>query len=256
MDARNLFDLSGKVALVAGGSRGIGFAVAEGLASAGAKVVVANSTPDQGERAATQIRAQGYEARAIPLDIRQRASIDTLVAATLQAFGRIDILVNAIGVIRRGPIEAVTEDDWDTMMGVNLRGAFLLCQAVGREMIAQRHGKIINISSNVSQVLQPHRGAYAVTKAGMSHLTRVLGLEWAPHGINVNAIAPAPTITDLNRKFFEDNPKDLEARKQSIPLGRLGAPADYVGAAVFLASRASDFVTGQTYFVDGGSNLI
>lgn len=256
MGARDLFDLSGKVALVAGGSRGIGLAVAEGLASAGAKVVVANSTPDQGERAAAQIRAQGYDARAIPFDIRQRASIDALVAATLKACGRIDILVNAIGVIRRGPIEAVTEDDWDTMMGVNLRGAFLLCQAVGREMIAQRHGKIINISSNVSQVLQPHRGAYAVTKAGMSHLTRVLGLEWAPHGINVNAIAPAPTITDLNRKFFEDNPKDLEARKQSIPLGRLGAPADYVGAAVFLASKASDFVTGQTYFVDGGSNLI
>ena len=256
MGARDLFDLSGKVALAAGGSRGIGLAVAEGLASAGAKVVVANSTPDQGERAAAQIRAQGYDALAIPLDIRQRASIDALVAATLKARGRIDILVNAIGVIRRGPIEAVTEDDWDTMMGVNLRGAFLLCQAVGREMIRQRHGKIINISSNVSQVLQPHRGAYAVTKAGMSHLTRVLGLEWAPHGINVNAIAPAPTITDLNRKFFEDNPKDLEARKRSIPLGRLGAPADYVGAAVFLASKASDFVTGQTYFVDGGSNLI
>jgi len=256
MGARDLFVLSGKVALVAGGSRGIGLAVAEGLASAGAKVVVANSTPDQGERAAAQIRAQGYDARAIPLDIRQRASIDALVAAALKAYGRIDILVNAIGVIRRGPIEAVTEDDWDTMMGVNLRGAFLLCQAVGREMIAQRHGKIINISSNVSQVLQPHRGAYAVTKAGMSHLTRVLGLEWAPHGINVNAIAPAPTITDLNRKFFEDNPKDLEARKRSIPLGRLGAPADYVGAAVFLASKASDFVTGQTCFVDGGSNLI
>jgi NAD(P)-dependent dehydrogenase (short-subunit alcohol dehydrogenase family) len=244
------------VALVAGGSRGIGLAVAEGLASAGAKVVVANSTPDQGERAAAQIRAQGYDALAIPLDIRQRPSIDALVAATLKACVRIDILVNAIGVIRRGPIEAVTEDDWDTMMGVNLRGAFLLCQAVGREMIKARHGKIINISSNVSQVLQPHRGAYAVTKAGMSHLTRVLGLEWAPHGINVNAIAPAPTITNLNRKFFEDNPKDLEARKQSIPLGRLGAPADYVGAAVFLASKASDFVTGQTYFVDGGSNLI
>ena len=256
MGARDLFDLSGKVALVAGGSRGIGLAIAEGLASAGATVVVANSTPDQGERAAAQIRAQGYDARAIPLDIRQRASIDALVAATLKACGRIDILVNAIGVIRRGPIEAVTEDDWDTMMGVNLRGAFLLCQAVGRKMIGRKQGKIVNVSSNVSQVLQPHRGAYAVTKAGMSHLTRVLGLEWAPHGINVNAIAPAPTITDLNRKFFEDNPKDLEARKQSIPLGRLGAPADYVGAAIFLASKASDFVTGQTYFVDGGSNLI
>ena len=175
MGARDLFDLSGKVALVAGGSRGIGLAVAEGLASAGAKVVVANSTPDQGERAAAQIRAQGHDALAIPFDIRQRASIDALVVATLKACGRIDILVNAIGVIRRGPIEAVTEDDWDTMMGVNLRGAFLLCQAVGREMITKRHGKIVNISSNVSQVLQPHRGAYAVTKAGMSHLTRVLG---------------------------------------------------------------------------------
>ena len=256
VDAKALFDLSEKIAIVAGGSRGIGFAIAEGFASAGARVVVANSTPEQGERAAAAIRAQGREARAIPLDIRQRDSIARLVSETLAAYGRIDILVNAIGVIRRGPIEAVTEEDWDLMMGVNLRGAFLLCQDVGREMIRRRYGKIVNISSNVSQVLQPHRGAYAVTKAGMSHLTRVLGLEWAPHGINVNAIAPAPTITDLNRKFFEDNPKDLEARKQSIPLGRLGTPQDYVGAAIFLASPASDFVTGQTYFVDGGSNLI
>ena len=256
VDVKALFDLSEKIAIVAGGSRGIGFAIAEGFASAGARVVVANSTPEQGERAAAAIRAQGREARAIPLDIRQRDSIARLVSETLAAYGRIDILVNAIGVIRRGPIEAVTEDDWDLMMGVNLRVAFLLCQDVGREMIRRRYGKIVNISSNVSQVLQPHRGVYAVTKAGMSHLTRVLGLEWAPHGINVNAIAPAPTITDLNRKFFEDNPKDLEARKQSIPLGRLGAPQDYVGAAIFLASPASDFVTGQTYFVDGGSNLI
>jgi len=256
VDARALFDLSGKVAIVAGGSRGIGFAVAEGLASAGAAVVVANSTPDQGERAAAAIRAQGREARAIPLDLRRPDSIAQLVSATRQGFGRIDILVNSVGIIRRGPIEAVSPEDWDAMMEVNLRGAFLLCQAVGREMIARKQGKIVNVSSNISQVLQADRGAYAVTKAGLSHLTRVLALEWAPHGINVNAIAPAPTITDLNRKFFEDHPEDLKARTQSIPLGRLGAPEDYVGAAIFLASRASDFVTGQTYFVDGGSNLI
>jgi gluconate 5-dehydrogenase len=256
MRALDLFDLTGRVAIVAGGSRGIGLAIAEGLASAGAAVVVANSTPDLGEKAAAAIRAQGHAAIAVPFDIRRSDSIACMVAATLATHDRIDILVNAIGVIKRGPIEDVSEADWDTMMGVNLRGAFLLCQAVGREMIKRKQGKIINISSNISQVLQPHRGAYAVTKAGMSHLTRVLGLEWAPHGINVNAIAPAPTITDINRKFFEDNPKDLEARKASVPLGRLGTPADYVGAAIFLASKAADFVTGQTYFVDGGSNLI
>ena len=256
MDVKTLFDLSEKIAIVAGGSRGIGFAIGEGLASAGATVVVANSTPEQGERAAAAIRAQGGQAKAIPLDLRRPESIEQLVSATRQAFGRIDILVNSVGIIRRGPIETVSLEDWDALMGVNLRGAFLLCRAVGREMIARRKGKIVNVSSNISQVLQPHRGAYAVTKAGLSHLTRVLALEWAPHGINVNAIAPAPTITDLNRKFFEDHPEDLKARTQSIPLGRLGAPGDYVGAAIFLASRASDFVTGQTYFVDGGSNLI
>jgi len=252
----DLFTLSGKTAIIAGGSRGIGFAIAEGLAAMGARVIVANRTPEEGEKAAAAIRAQGAEARAIPVDLARRDSIDRLVSATVAACGGIDILVNAVGIIKRGPIEDVSEDDWDAMMAINLRGAFLLCQAVGREMIKRRQGKIINISSNISQVLQPHRGAYAVTKAGISHLTRVLGLEWAPYGINVNAIAPAPTITDINRKFFEDNPRDLEARKASIPLGRLGTPADYVGAAVFLASRASDFVTGQIYFVDGGSNLI
>ena len=256
MGTLDLFTLSGKTAIVAGGSRGIGFAIAEGLASAGAAVAIANSTADQGERAAEAIRAQGLQARAIPVDISRRDSVERLVASALEAYGQIDILVNSAGVIRRAPIEEATDADWDLMVNTNLRGAFLCCQVVGREMIRRRQGKIINISSNVSQVLQPHRGVYAITKAGVSHLTRVMALEWAPYGVTVNAIAPAPTITDLNRKFFEDHPEDFKARVQSIPLGRLGSPQDYVGAAVFLASRASDFVTGQTYFVDGGSNLI
>jgi NAD(P)-dependent dehydrogenase (short-subunit alcohol dehydrogenase family) len=123
-------------------------------------------------------------------------------------------------------------------------------------MLGRKRGRIINISSNISQVLQPLRGVYAVTKAAVSQLTRVLALEWAQRGVNVNAIAPAPTITELNESFFEQHPADYQARIASIPIGRMGAPADYVGAAVFLASKASDFVTGQTYFVDGGSNLI
>jgi NAD(P)-dependent dehydrogenase (short-subunit alcohol dehydrogenase family) len=142
------------------------------------------------------------------------------------------------------------------MMSVNLRGMFLACQVVGLEMRRRGQGKILNISSNIVQPLQPNRGAYAITKAGVSQLTRVFALEWAPHRITVNAIAPAPTITDLNRQFFEEHPEDRRLREQSIPMGRMGDPSDYVGAALFLASRASDFVTGQTFFVDGGSNLI
>jgi 2-deoxy-D-gluconate 3-dehydrogenase len=154
------------------------------------------------------------------------------------------------------PIEEATDEQWDAMINTNLRGVFLCCQVVGREMLKRKAGKIVNLSSNISQVLQALRGVYAVSKAGVSHLTRVLALEWAPHGINVNAIAPAPTITELNQRFFEEHPIDFKARVASIPMGRMGSPQDYVGAALFLASKASDFVTGQTYFVDGGSNLI
>jgi NAD(P)-dependent dehydrogenase (short-subunit alcohol dehydrogenase family) len=254
--ALELFELSGRVAVVIGGSRGIGRAIAEGLALAGASVVVANRQADVGEAAAAAIRAQGLMASAVPVDVTARESVRRMVAEVEAGVGPIDILINSAAVIVRRPIEEVPEAEWDTLMSVNLRGLFLACQVVGLEMRTRRRGKIINISSNIVQPLQPNRGAYAVTKAGVSQLTRVLALEWAPHGVNVNAIAPAPTITDLNRKFFEEHPEDRRQREQSIPMGRMGDPSDYVGAAIFLASRASDFVTGQTYFVDGGSNLV
>ena len=251
-----IFDLSGRVALITGGSRGIGFAIAEGLASAGAAVVISNRTAAEGEEAAAKLRRKNLKAEAIPVDVSRRGSVEALVSAVLKKFQKIDILVNSAAVILRKPIEDITDEEWNSLLDVNLRGVFLCCQVVGREMIKRKHGKIINISSNVAQVLQPGRGVYAVTKAGVSHLTKVLAFEWAPHHINVNAIAPGPTITELNRKFFEEHPEDLQARIQSMPLGRMGQPADHVGVAVLLASPASDFITGQTIFVDGGSILI
>jgi NAD(P)-dependent dehydrogenase (short-subunit alcohol dehydrogenase family) len=256
MDTRELFGLSGKIAIITGGSRGIGKAIAEGLASAGASVIVAARNTEQTEKAVGTIRAMGLKAVSRHVDVTSRPSVEQLAADVLKEFGAIDILVNSAAAIQRMPIEEATDEVWDTLMTTNLRGVFLCCQIVGIEMIKRRRGKIINISSNITQVLQPLRGVYAVTKAGVSHLTRVLALEWAPYGINVNAIAPAPTITDINRKYFEDHPDDLQKRIQSVPMGRLGDPEDYAGMAILLASSASDFVTGQTIFVDGGSNLI
>jgi len=252
----DLFNLSGRVAIVTGGSRGIGFSIAEGLASAGATIVIADILTEQGEEAAKKIEAKGFKAKSIPVDVTKRDSVQNLVSKALKEFGQIDILINCAGIILRKPIEEVTDEEWNSLMDVNLRGVFLCSQMVGKEMIKQKQGKIINISSNISQVLQPHRGVYAITKAGVSHLTKVMALEWAPFGINVNAIAPAPTMTDLNRKYFEEHPEDLKERIRSIPLGRLGEPKDYVGVAILLASKASDFITGQTIFVDGGSILI
>jgi NAD(P)-dependent dehydrogenase (short-subunit alcohol dehydrogenase family) len=252
----NLYDLSGQVAIIPGGSRGIGLAIAEGLASAGAVSIISNRNAQQGEEAAQKIRRKGWKAKAIPVDVTQRRSVEDLVAGTLKEFGRIDILVNSAAMILRKPMLEITDEEWDSLLTTNLKGTFICCQVVGKHMIERRQGKIINVSSNIIQPLQLGRGVYAITKAGVTQLTRVLAFEWAPYNVHVNAIAPGPTVTDLNRKFFEEHPEDLKARIQSMPIGRMGQPQDHVGAALLLASPASDFITGQTIFVDGGSNLI
>lgn len=250
-----LFELKDKIAIVTGGNRGIGFAIAAGLARAGAAVVIANRNAETGRQAAATIEQNGGRASAVPTDVSQKASVENLVAHVLDKFSRIDILVNSAGVIDRGPVEDFSEAQYDYVMDINLKGLFFCCQLTGRSMIRQGGGKIVNISSNVSEVIQEGRVVYAAAKAGVSHLTRGFALEWAKYNINVNAIGPGPTITELNRKYFEDNPADLQARIDSIPMARLGDPLDLVGAAIFLASDASNYVTGQTLLVDGGSTL-
>jgi NAD(P)-dependent dehydrogenase (short-subunit alcohol dehydrogenase family) len=250
-----LFDLKEKVAIVTGGNRGIGFSIADGLARAGAAVVIANRNSEAGRKAAEAIRGNGFNAASIPTDVSERASVENLAATVMKDFNRIDILINSAGVIDRGPVEDFTEEQYDYIMDINLKGLFFCCQIIGKEMIKQNRGKIVNISSNVSEVIQPGRVVYAASKAGVSHLTRGLALEWAKYNINVNAIGPGPTITELNKKYFEDNPADLQDRIDSIPMARVGDPVDMVGAAIFLACDASNYVTGQTLLVDGGSTL-
>jgi NAD(P)-dependent dehydrogenase (short-subunit alcohol dehydrogenase family) len=251
----DMFNLADKTAIVTGGSSGIGFAIAQGLARQGARIVIANRNPDGGMAAVQRLSDQGLRAEAITTDVSISSSVARLVDTVLQRHDRIDILVNSAAVIIRKPVQDFTEDEWDRIMDTNLRGAFLCCRDVGRHMLENHKGKIINISSNVSQVIQPLRSVYCVSKAGLSHLTRAFALEWAPYGVNVNAIGPGPTLTELNTRYFAENPRDLQDRIDSIPMGRMGAPGDHVGAAIFLASDASDFMTGQTLIVDGGSNL-
>jgi NAD(P)-dependent dehydrogenase (short-subunit alcohol dehydrogenase family) len=249
------FDLTGKVAIITGGNRGIGFAIAKGLATAGATVVIANRNADEGQKATEALMSEGLQARAVQTDVSDKSSVSNLVNNVVDELKQIDILVNSAGVIQRGPVEDFTEEQWDYIIDINLKGLFFCCQLVGKEMIKRKKGKIINISSNVSEVIQSLRVVYAVSKAGVSHLTRGLALEWAKYNINVNAIGPGPTITELNKQYFEENPADLQERIDSIPMARVGDPLDHVGAAIFLASDASDYVTGQTLLVDGGSTI-
>jgi NAD(P)-dependent dehydrogenase (short-subunit alcohol dehydrogenase family) len=248
-------DLSGKIAVVVGGSQGIGFAIARGLAEAGATVVIANRKIEKGQSAAESISKDGFKAVAIPADITDKSSVESLMARVMSDFGQIDILVNSAGAMVRKPAEDITEEDWDQVMNINLKGLFFCCQFAGREMIKRQKGRIINISSLRSQKMAPNRSVYAASKGGVSNLTRALAYEWGKYNVTVNAIAPGTIITEFNRKHFEEHPEDLAEIVKSIPKGRPGDPADCVSAALFLASDESDFVTGQVIFADGGTSI-
>jgi NAD(P)-dependent dehydrogenase (short-subunit alcohol dehydrogenase family) len=255
MKNTNMFDLSSKVAIVTGGNRGIGLAIARGLASAGATVVIANRRAAEGERAAETLRGEGVSAVAMATDVTSRPSLEALVSHVTDQFGQIDILVNNAGLMVRKPVEEITEEDWDSVLDANLKGMFFCSQIVGREMIRNQKGRIINISSVRSQKIASNRSVYAISKAGVSNLTRVFAYEWGKHNITVNAIAPGTIITEFNRKHFEEHPEELAEIVKAIPRGRAGDPVDCVSAALFLASDASDFITGHVLFADGGTTI-
>jgi NAD(P)-dependent dehydrogenase (short-subunit alcohol dehydrogenase family) len=247
--------LSGEVAVVTGGSRGIGFALARALARSGAALVVINRSRSACEEAAERIRSEGATALAVPADITQRDLVDGAFDLVVERFGALHILVNCAGTNVRTPAMDVTDREWDTIVDTNLRGLFLCCRAAARHMSVGGGGKIINMSSLAAGFGFVNRSVYSATKAAVSQLTRALALEWASVGVTVNAIAPGILRTPLTEAYVEAEPARLERVLAKTPLGRLGTPEDLVGVALLLASRASDYITGQTIVVDGGYSL-
>jgi 2-deoxy-D-gluconate 3-dehydrogenase len=248
------FRLDGRVAVVTGSGSGMGRAFSIALAKAGADVVITELPGKEkaAEDTAAEVRAAGRRALALPLDVRQIASIHQMVERTLGEWGQIDILVNNAGMNIRKMAVDVGEEDWDQVLDTDLKGVFFCAQAVGRHMIRRgQGGKIVNIASQVGLVAYHSRVAYCAAKAGVINVTRALALEWAPHHINVNAIAPTFVRTPLVEELLKD-PAVRDDVLRRIPLGRLAEPEDIVGAVVYLAGPASDLVTGHTLVVDGG----
>ena len=245
------FSLQDKVALVTGASRGIGRYLAAGLAKYGAHVIVTGRTVSQLEEAAQEVRQFGRQCLVVPMDITRPSDIRAGVEKAFEHFGRIEILVNNAGINIPKPALEVTEEDWRRVIDSNLTGLFFCCQAVGRIMVNQKRGKIINISSQTGTVAIQMRAAYCASKAGVNLLTKELALEWGPHNINVNAVAPTFIETPMTKPMFE-NAAFKEMVLQKILLGRIGQPKDVLGAVIYLASEASDLVTGHVLLVDGG----
>ena len=248
---RNIFDLSGRSAVIIGGTSGIGRAIALGLAAAGADVVATSRRIQEVEQTAAEITALGRRTLAIPLDVRERASMQALHDEVLQTFGRIDILVNSAGITQRVPTLDCTEEEWSRIMDTNLTGTFRACQVFGKTMLAQRSGRVINIASLSSFVAFHEVAAYCASKAAIASLTKSLAVELAPHGVCVNAIAPGVFPTALNGELLDRTERGKELLMR-IPMKRFGKTDELVGTAVFLASEAASYVTGQILVVDGG----
>jgi gluconate 5-dehydrogenase len=254
MNIKKLFDLSGRVAIISGGSVGLGRQMAEGLAEMGAHVVLCARKRERCRQAAEELKSLGVEVLALGCDVKDPASIQAVADATVKQFGHIDVLVNNAGASWGAPVEAMTLDQWNKVIETNLTGTFLFSQAVGKVMIAQRRGKILNIASVAGLRGSPPSFSaigYSASKGGVIIFTKDLACKWGMHNIQVNAIAPGWFPTELSGKVIERNKEMLLA---GIPAGRFGEPDDLKGAAVFLASDASNFVTGNILVVDGGQS--
>jgi glucose 1-dehydrogenase len=240
--------LADKVAIVTGATQGIGLACAERLVREGARVMLVDIKPE-GAQAAQQL---GEAARFFAADVSQKADVDAMIAATLQAFGRIDILINNVGVTHAADFLDLHEDDFDRVLRINLKSMFLCGQAAAREMVKQRSGSIINMSSVNSELAIPNQVPYVVSKGGVNQLTKVMALNLAPHGIRVNGIGPGTILTELAKKAVLGSPEARHTILSRTPLGRCGEPEEVASIAAFLASDDASYMTGQTIYADGG----
>ena len=246
------FGLDGKIALVTGAARGLGRAIALALANAGAEVALGLREVKEDAGVAAEIRKMGRKALPLQMDVSKMDQISLAVDRTVKEFGRIDILVNNAGIAPGNLVEDVTEEDFDATLAVNLKGTFFVSQAVGRVMIRQKKGTIINMSSQAGFAALPTESVYCMTKAGIAHLTKCLAIEWGKHGITVNAVAPTFINTPGTEDFLSDPRRLVDTVERIAALHRIGEPMEVAGAVVFLASSAASLITGETLLIDGG----
>jgi glucose 1-dehydrogenase len=242
------------VSVVTGAGSGIGRAIAVRFAQGGAKVIAAGPHLDTIAQTAKMIEDNGGEACSMLVDVSLSEQVRDLTSKTLQTYGKIDILVNNAGIFTIGPIENLSEQDWDKVMNVNLKGAFLCSQAVGKHMIERKSGVILNVISISAQIPEPNLGAYTPSKAGLLGLTTILALEWAKYGVRVVGISPGPIRTPMHEREYNE-PTLREARHRAVPMGRPGEPEEIASLAEFLVSNDAGFITGQTVIADGGSAI-